>query len=59
MENLQTRIIGDYLCYRHHQEKRIRFRNLNESEKELKLDLKYLLTDKIALKHVTFDGLKK
>ena len=33
--------------------------NLKDGEKYFQLDLKYLLIDKSALKHVSFDGLKK
>ena len=33
--------------------------NLSDNKKELELGLKYLITDKNALKYVSFDGLKK
>ena len=33
--------------------------NLKDGKKSSDLDLKYLITDKSTLKHVTFDGLKK
>ena len=60
LENLQARIIGDFFCYRHHNDTKIRFQNLNDAKNEPQnLSLENLITDKSLLKFVTFDGLKK
>ena len=58
LEGLQTRVVGDYLCYRLHQEQKITFRNLNDFQQKHEINLENLLKqDKTLIKYVVFDGL--
>ena len=59
MENITQRIVGDFYCYRHHLDTKIKFRRFKEFDKEYEINLKNLITEKSLTKFITFDGLKK
>ena len=61
LEKIQTRLVGDYLCYRHYDDKEIKFKKINGSEKEYAISLKSFVskTESNMEKYVTFEGIQK
>ena len=62
MKDITTRVVGDFFCYRHHTDTKIRcrkFKDFENEENELVIDLANLITEKSVTKFITFDGLKK
>ena len=59
MENITQRIVGDFYCYRHHFDTKIKFRRFTDFDNEYEINLSNLITEKSLTKFITFDGLKK
>ena len=59
MENITSRVVGDFFCYRHHHDVEIKFRRFNDFNNEFVINLSNLIIEKNLTKFITFDGLKK
>ena len=59
LENITSRVVGDFFCYRHHHDNKIKFRKFSDFKKEYIIDLSNLVIEKNLTKFITFDGLKK
>ena len=61
LEKTQTRLVGDYFCYRHYDDKEIRFKKIDDSKNEYTISLESLTSknESIMKSYVTFEGISK